>query len=115
MATKKSSGKDGASETPPQGVCNPPGGAEPFLGHARAVVIVCNCGNTSPANLPRTLAELGVDGLPFQRCVRGAVRTTGYAIRIDDIPNAPDTRLIQVVTVIQNAPRVVLPGRTEHS
>ena len=108
MAMKKSSGKDGAPTAPPPGVCPPPVSAEPFLGHARAVVIVCNCGNTSPVNLPRTLAELGVDGLPFLLCVNRAVRTVGYAIRIDDIPNAPETRLIQVVTVIQNAPRVVL-------
>jgi hypothetical protein len=108
MAIKKSSGKDGAPETPLPGVCHPVVGVEPFLGHAAAVVIVCNCGNTSPVNLPRTLAELGVDGLPFQQCVNKAVRTAGYAIRIDDIPNAPQTRLIQVVTVIQNAPRVVL-------
>jgi hypothetical protein len=108
MTMKKSSGKDGAPKTPPPQLCSPPVGTEPFLGHARAVVIVCNCGNTSPVNLPRTLAELGVDGLPFQLCVTRAVRTAGYAIRIDDIPNAPETRLIQVVTVIQNAPRVVL-------
>ena len=108
MTMKKSSGKDGAPKTPPPQVCPPPVGAEPFLGHARAVVIVCNCGNTSPVNLPRTLAELGVDGLPFQQCVDKAVHTAGYAIRIDDIPNAPETRLIQVVTVIQNTPRVVL-------
>ena len=95
--------------------CKAPRAIDPFLGHARAVVIACNCANTIPVNLPRTLAELGVDGLPFQQCVCRAVRTTGYAIRIDDIPNAPETRLIQVVTVIQNAQRVVLSGRTEHS
>jgi len=77
--------------------------------------MVCSCANTIPANLPRTLAELGVDGLPFQECVRRAVRTAGYAIRFDDIPNAPQTRLIQVVTVIQNAPRLVPSERTAPS
>ena len=40
MATKKSSGKDGAPDAAPPGVCHPVVGAEPFLGHARAVVIV---------------------------------------------------------------------------
>ena len=75
----------------------------PFLGHARAVVIVCTCANTSPLNLSRTLAELGVDGLPFQQCVFGSVTSLGYSIRMDDIPDSPDTRLIDVVDVIQSA------------
>jgi len=39
------------------------------LGHALAVVIVRACADTSPLNLPRTLAELGVNGNSFQVCV----------------------------------------------
>jgi hypothetical protein len=70
-------------------------------------VIVCHCANTIPANLPRTLAELGLHGIPFQQCVRTGVMAAGYTIGADDIPNAPGTRLIQVVTVIQNARRTV--------
>lgn len=77
----------------------------PYLGHARAVVIVCTCANTTPLNLSRTLAELGVDGIPFQQCVYGSVTYLGYVIEMDKIPDSPDTKLIQVVDVIQNAPR----------
>ncbi len=76
-----------------------------FLGHAAAVVIVCACANTSPLNLARSLQELGVDGVSFQGCVFNGVRRAGCTIDIDDIPDAPDTTLIQVVNVIQNAPR----------
>lgn len=76
-----------------------------FLGHAAAVVIVCGCANTSPLNLPRTLQELGVDGVSFQGCVFNGVRRAGCTIDIDTIPDSPDTTLIEVVNVIQNAPR----------
>lgn len=75
------------------------------LGHAAAVVIVCACANTSPLNLPRTLEELGVDGISFQGCVFNGVRRAGGTIGIDQIPDSPGTRLIAVVNVIQNAPR----------
>jgi hypothetical protein len=109
MTTKKSSrkpvSKDGAGKPPRKDRCEGPGAPDPYLGHARAVVIACTCANTIPANLPRTLAELGVNGIPFQQCVRTSVTTAGYAIGADDIPSAPGTRLIHVVTVIQNAPR----------
>lgn len=84
---------------------NAPGGDLPVLGHARAVVIVTFCAKTTPANLSRTLAELGVDGISFQKCVFTGVRNAGYQIDIDDIPNSSDTKLIKVVSVIQNAPR----------
>jgi len=83
------------------------GEADPFLGHARAVVKVCACANTSATNLPRTLAQLGVSGIPFQKCVFNAVEEAGYSINIDDIPNSPSTTLLQVVNVIQNAPKKV--------
>jgi hypothetical protein len=81
--------------------------ADPFLGHAQAVTIVCGCAKTIPANLARTLDELGVNGMPFQQSVRIAVRAAGYAIGADDVPGAPGTRLVQVVTIIQNARRAV--------
>lgn len=87
-----------------------PGQDQPVLGHARAVVIVCACANTSPLNLPRTLSELGVDGNSFQTCVLSGVRHAGYTIGIDRIPDSPDTTLFQVVIVIQNAPRAQQPG-----
>jgi len=77
----------------------------PFLGHARAVVIVCTCAKTSPLNLSRTIEELGVDGLPFQQCVFGSVTSLKYVIDMDDIPDAPNTKLIDVVDAIQNAPK----------
>ena len=80
---------------------------DPFLGNARSVVIVCHCAQTSPANLPRTLAQLGVNGIPFQKCVLTGVNQAGYSIDIDDIPNASSNTLLDVVTVIQNAPRKV--------
>lgn len=78
---------------------------DPFLGNARAVSIVCSCANTIPANLGRTLTELGVDGPSFQLCVFNRVGAAGYSISLDAIPSSPDTRLIDVVNVIQHAPR----------
>jgi hypothetical protein len=80
---------------------------DPFLGHARAVVIVCHCVPTSPSNLPRTLAQLGVNGIDFQKCVFTGVDLAGYSIALDDIPNAQTNTLLDVVAVIQNAPRKV--------
>jgi hypothetical protein len=80
---------------------------DPFLGHVRAVTIVCGCAKTIPANLARTLDELGVNGIPFQQSVRNAVRAAGYTIGADDVPGAACTRLVQVVTIIQNARRAV--------
>src|SRR6266853_372401 len=77
------------------------------LGHARAVVIVCACANTSPLNLSRTLEELGIDGVSFQNCVFNGVRSAGYSIDLDEIPNAPDTALIDAVIAIQDAPKSV--------
>jgi hypothetical protein len=76
-----------------------------FLGHAAAVVIECACANTSPLNPPSTLQELGVDGVSFQDCVFNGVRRAGCTIDIDSISDSPDTTLIEVVNVIQNAPR----------
>jgi len=76
-----------------------------FLGHARAVVIVCSCANTTPVNLSNTLQEAGVDGNSFQTCVFSSVIELGYSIRIDDIPDSPDTKLIKVVSIIQNSPK----------
>jgi hypothetical protein len=112
MPTKKSSGpekpKAAAPKPPPAPPCNPPTrAAEMFLGHAQAVVIVCKCANTVPANLARTLNELAVNGIPFQQAIRTAVKAAGYAIGADDVPGAPGTRLVQVVTIIQNARRAV--------
>lgn len=73
------------------------------FGHARAVVTVCNCANTSPANLSHTLSELGVNGLSFQQCVFGTVTSLGFTIKLDDIPDSPSSTLISVVDVITNA------------
>jgi rhodanese-related sulfurtransferase len=75
----------------------------PVLGHAKAIVIVCAAANTSPSNLARSLTQLGVNGIAFQKSVFDGVTKAGYTIKLDDIPNSPDTTLIQVVTVIQNA------------
>jgi hypothetical protein len=116
MPTKKSSGaadspcdspapKPALPDTPGAAPAGTPRTSDRFLGHARAVLIVCKCANTVPANLPRTLAELGVNGIPFQQSVRTAVKAAGYAIGADDVPGAPGTRLVQVVTIIQNARR----------
>lgn len=77
----------------------------PFLGHPRAVVIVTMAANTSPTNLARSLAQLGVNGISFQKAVFKGVVAVRYSINIDAIPNSPTTTLIQVVTVIQNAPK----------
>jgi hypothetical protein len=74
------------------------------LGHARAIVIVCACAGTNPTNLPRTLGQLGVNGVAFQRCVFNGVQTAGFNIALANIPNSPSTTLIQVVAVIENAP-----------
>jgi hypothetical protein len=75
------------------------------LGHAAAITIVCACANTSPLNLPRTLAELGVNGTSFQACVFNGVTNAGFQIGMDDIPDAPTTTLISAVIAIQNAPK----------
>src|SRR5262245_57908047 len=72
-----------------------------FLGNARAVRIVCSCAGTIPANLSRTLSELGVAGGPFQACVFDAVSKAKFRITLDDIPNSGDTMLVTVVNVIQ--------------
>ena len=75
------------------------------LGHGTAVIIVCACANTGPLNLPRTLAELGVNGNAFQVCVFNGVRHAGYEIGLDDIPDSPTTTLIAAVKAIENAPK----------
>ena len=85
--------------------CAAPRAAAPFLGHGQAVTIVCASARTIPANLARTLEELGVSGAQFQQSVRTAVTAAGYTLGVDDVPAAPGTRLIQVVTIIQNARR----------
>ena len=124
MPTKKSSGSADSSRAPAESPCEaaekptaappgtpraaPPGPTrttETFLGHAQAVLIVCKCANTIPANLARTLSELGVNGIPFQQAVRTAVNAAGYALGAADVPGAPGTRLVQIVTIIQNARR----------
>ena len=84
-----------------------PRGVDLFLGHAQAVLIVCKCANTIPANLARTLSELGVNGIPFQQAVRTAVKAAGYTLGAEDVPGAPGTRLVQIVTIIQNARRAI--------
>jgi hypothetical protein len=87
---------------------HPTAGAEqdlPFLGHPRAVVIVTMAANTSPTNLPRSLGQIGVNGISFQKSVFQGVVAAGYSINIDAIPDSPTSTLIQAVTVIQNAPK----------
>jgi hypothetical protein len=102
MPVKKSSGR---CEPPPPVRAAAPRAAHPFLGHAEAVVIACTCAKTIPANLARTLEELGVGGIPFQQAVGAALKAAGYTLGADDVPCAPGTRLIQIVTIIQNARR----------
>jgi hypothetical protein len=80
----------------------------PFLGNDRAVEIACKCAATSAANLFRTLSQMGVNGIAFQQCVFGAVKAAGYSIGIDLIPDAPSSKLVDVVTVIQNAKKVTV-------
>jgi hypothetical protein len=75
----------------------------PFLGNDRAEEIVLGCANTVSDNLSRTLSQLGVNGVSFQRCVFGAIKKAGYIIGIDSIPNAPTSKLVDVSDVIQNA------------
>jgi hypothetical protein len=124
MPTKKSSGQADSRRAPAEPGCDVPEpptasattphaapavrprAVAPFLGHARAVQIVCKCANTVPENLARTLEELGVNGIPFQQAVRMGVTAAGYAIGADDVPGAPGTRLAKVVTIIQNARRI---------
>ena len=74
------------------------------LGRDKSVIIVCHAANTSPANLPRTLLQLGVNGVPFQKSVFDGVDAAGFTIDPDAIPNAPTTKLSTVVDVIQNSP-----------
>jgi hypothetical protein len=77
----------------------------PFLGNDRAVDIVCACANSTAANLFRTLSQCGVNGNSFQQCVFGEIKSKHYIIGIDLIPDAPSSKLIDVVNVIQNAKR----------
>ena len=77
----------------------------PFLGYARAVIIVTAAAKTDASNLPRTLAQLGVNGISFQKSVFKGVKAAGYEIGMDAIPNADDTKLSGAAKVIQNAPR----------
>lgn len=76
-----------------------------FLGHPKAVDIVCACANTSADNLGRSLDQLGLNGVSFRKCVFDRVEAAGYGIDIDAIPNSPATKLSDVVNVIQNAKR----------
>lgn len=80
-----------------------PSSPPPFLGHSRAVIIVCGAADTSPTNLVRSLAQLGVNGVSFQKTVFDGIVQLGYKIDISSIPDSPDSTLISVVTVIQNA------------
>jgi hypothetical protein len=77
----------------------------PFLGHARAVVIVTTAAGTDATNLPRSLSQLGVNGPSFQKDVFDGVKHAGYKIGLDQIPDAPATTLIEAVNVIQQAPK----------
>ena len=77
----------------------------PFLGHARAVVIVTTSAKTDATNLPRSLSQLGVNGPSFQKDVFDGVKHAGYKIGLDQIPDAPSTTLIEAVNVIQQAPK----------
>jgi hypothetical protein len=109
MPEKKSSSAEppqaDSAVRPTAAPCAPPRAAAPFLGHGPAVTIVCASARTIPANLARTLAELGLSCASFQQSVRTAVTAAGYALGAEDVPAAPGTRLIQVVTIIQNARR----------
>ena len=103
-ARRGASGAKPAGKAPSRGLAAR-AAPDPFLGHAAAVTIVCRCANTEPANLGRTLQQLGVAGGPFQVCVFNAVTAAGCAIAPEAIPNSSDTMLIAAVNVIQVAPR----------
>jgi hypothetical protein len=77
--------------------------ADAFLGYTRAVSIVCTSANTDARNLPRTLDELGVEGISFRGTVFNGICHAGYTMDIDSIPDAPTSTLLSVVAVIQNA------------
>ncbi len=79
-------------------------GPTPFLGSSRAVTIALHCANTVLGNLPRTLTQLGLNGLLFQKCVVQSVRNAGFVIAPGAVPNAPADTLIDVVNAIQTAP-----------
>lgn len=77
----------------------------PFLGFARAVVIVTHAAQTNVANLQRTLAQLGVNGPLFRARVAAGIAAAGYKFPAANIPSSPSTTLFQCASVIQNAPK----------
>ncbi len=76
--------------------------APDVLGGARARSIVSGCARSTAWTA--TLNELALDTLIFRNCVASGVDTAGY-VPPPNIPSAPDTRLIDVVSSIQGAPR----------
>src|SRR4051794_3861814 len=79
-------------------------GPQATLRTSRALTIACHCANTVLGNLPRTLGQLGVNGLQFQSCVAQSVRAARFVISPGAIPNGPANTLIEVVNAIQDAP-----------
>lgn len=76
-------------------------GTDDVLGGAGARAIVSGCaGSTSWLS---TLGDFGLNPLIFRECVRSGVDEAGYVP--PPIPATPATRLIDVVTAIQGAPR----------
>jgi hypothetical protein len=75
----------------------------PFLGGVRASAIVLSCANTVAGDLERTVAQLDLECDSFSRRVRSEVQAAGYVQAA--IACTANTRLIDVVTMIQNAPK----------
>jgi hypothetical protein len=75
--------------------------ADDVLGAVRARIIVSHCA-ASTAWLA-TLGDLGLNPLIFRNCVAEGVDQAGF--QAPDIPATLDTRLIDVVAAIQEAPR----------
>jgi hypothetical protein len=75
----------------------------PFLGGVRASAIVLSCANTVAGDLERTVEQLDLECDYFSRRVRSEVQAAGYVPAA--ISCTANTRLIDVVTMIQNAPK----------
>jgi hypothetical protein len=71
------------------------------LGGARARLIVSSCAHSTAWGA--TLSDLALNPVIFRNCVAAGVKGAGYVP--PPIPATPDTRLIDVVAVIQTSPR----------
>jgi hypothetical protein len=76
---------------------------QPFLGGVRASAIVLSCANTIAGDLERTIGQLDLDVEYLARRVQSEVRAAGYVLSV--VTCSSTTRLIDVVALIQNAPK----------